>query len=596
MGGAPGRIGPYRVLSRLGGGASGDVFLVQHPRLPRREALKLLNGPVSRDDSFRGRFDREASLLAQLQHRNIVIAHDRGQWNGQLWLTMEYLAGGDAGQLLKDRGPLSVAMAVQIVSEVGAALDDAYTDIGIMHRDVKPANILLDFHPSDGQLRTIKLADFGLAKAVAESTSLTCTGTALGTLAYISPEAFQMQPVDNRADLYSLACTAFRLLTGELPFPAATASQFMAAHLVEPVPAIVKRRPDLPVYLNAVFDKALAKNPADRYQTAGEFSEALRGPRKSSTPNLVQRLEPATATILPAHTGQFPTLPTAAQPPTRKDITPFSGGQTSRNSQRRATQMRLKPKNFWIPVLAVVLLAATAGTMALLNGQRVNQQQATAPSGRLITITQSADAPQPILNADPGRISPGIQIGAPHADRTWWCTAGFIVRTANAQPALLSSGRCQISGGQATRADGTAIGTYRESIYDGPALIQLDPGIGYTTTILGPRTPTISEVSPGSELTGGRQGNLPLQLCMAGATSGTICGHITEATDTDLVIAIPRPISGADWGAPIYAQWPDGTITAAAIAQQGIDLPDKTQAVRASLIAPWMHTWNLTLG
>lgn len=591
MGGDPSRIGQYRVIDRLGGGASGDVFLVQHPRLPRREALKLLNASVSRDDSFRRRFDHEASLLARLQHPNIVVAHDRGQWNGQLWLTMEYLAGGDAGQLLKDRGPLSMATVAQIVCAVGDALDDAHADVGVMHRDVKPANILLDFHSDGVQLRTIKLADFGIAKASAESTSLTGDGAALGTLAYISPEAFQMRPLDNRADLYSLACTAFRLLTAELPFPASTASQFMAAHLVEPVPTILTRRPGLPDYLNDVFDKALAKNPDDRYQTGAEFAAALRTPRRSSTPHPVQRLESPLA-VLPLPTGavQRPALSVAGQPTPSQDGAQFPGGGAGRH-WNRAPWIR-----FWIPVLTVFLLAATVGTIALLNGKGGARQQYTAPAGQLITITQSADGQQPNLDADPSRISPGTQIGAPHADRTWWCTAGFIVRTPNGQPALLSSGRCQISGGQATRTDGTAIGTYRESIYDGPALISLDPGIIYNTTIPGARTPTISEVSSKSELTGGRQGSLPTQLCMAGATSGTICGHITEATDTDLVIAIPRPISGADWGAPIYARWPDGTVTAAAIAQQGIDLPDRTQAVRASLIDPWMHTWKLTLG
>ncbi|GLB86744.1 MULTISPECIES: serine/threonine-protein kinase [Mycobacterium] len=284
MGGDTGYIGDYRVVRRLGAGGMGEVFLVEHPRLPRQDALKLLDTTVSRNQEFRGRFMREANLLAPLRHANIITIYDRGDHDGQLWLTMEYIAGQDTARLLKTRSALPMDLAMQIIAGAGAALDYAYGEHQITHRDVKPANILVECG-RDNRLKIVKLADFGIAKAVGESTSLTSSGVTVGTMAYISPEALEGRILDNRADIYSLACTAFELLTGAPPFTAGNLAALIAAHSTQAPPSITARRPGLPDYLDAVFERALAKNPDSRFQSCMQLVEALGEPRAAVVPH-----------------------------------------------------------------------------------------------------------------------------------------------------------------------------------------------------------------------------------------------------------------------------------------------------------------------
>lgn len=200
-------IAGYRVIRQLGAGGMGQVFLVQHPRLPRQDALKLLDAGVSRNDDFKVRFQREADLLAQLSHPNIVTLHDRGEFEGRLWITMEYIDGTDASELLKVDGSLDPDLAVQLVGAAAAALDYAWRKQRVTHRDVKPANILVGIDETGGapKIESVKLADFCIAKAAGESTSLTSTGMTIGTMQYISPEAIEGEVVDNRSDTYSWA-------------------------------------------------------------------------------------------------------------------------------------------------------------------------------------------------------------------------------------------------------------------------------------------------------------------------------------------------------------------------------------------------------
>lgn len=271
-------IAGYRVVRQLGAGAMGQVFLVQHPRLPRQDALKLLDSGVSRNDDFRARFQREADLLAQLSHPNIVTLYDRGEFEGRLWITMEYVAGNDAADLLRAGGPLHPDLAIQLVSGAGAALDYAWRKQQITHRDVKPANILVGIDESDGepQIESAKLADFGIAKAAGEATSLTSTGITIGTMQYISPEAIEGEDLGNRADIYSLGCTAFHLLTGQPPYSGKSITALMKAHLTQVPPKISEVAPLLPEALDIVFAKVLAKHPADRHQSCAEFVKALQ--------------------------------------------------------------------------------------------------------------------------------------------------------------------------------------------------------------------------------------------------------------------------------------------------------------------------------
>jgi len=263
----------YTILQRLGSGAMGEVYLVEHPRLPRRDALKVLAEQVSTDSTYRERFNREAQNAATLSHPNIVAVYDRGESEGQLWISMAYVEGTDAGRLLQERYRKGMPPdeVVRIVAAVADALDYAHQR-QLLHRDVKPANILLAELDSGGW--RAMLADFGIARRVDDSSSLTQTNMAVGTVAYAAPEQLMGLTLDGRADQYSLAATAFELLTGTHlyldPNPAVVISQ----HVSAPPPEIADRKPELSG-LGPVLSKALAKSPDDRYATCMDFANAL---------------------------------------------------------------------------------------------------------------------------------------------------------------------------------------------------------------------------------------------------------------------------------------------------------------------------------
>jgi serine/threonine-protein kinase len=263
----------YAIVRRLGSGAMGEVYLAEHPRLPRRDALKVLAQQVSNDSTYRERFNREAQNASTLSHPHIVAVYDRGEYEGQLWISMGYVEGTDAARLLKEqyRKGMPPDAVVRIVATVADALDYAHQR-QLLHRDVKPANILLAELDSGGW-RAL-LADFGLARRVDDSSGLTQTNMAVGTIAYAAPEQLMGLTLDGRTDQYSLAATAFELLTGSYvyldPNPAVVISQ----HVSAPPPAIADRKPELS-NLGPVLSKALAKSPRDRYDTCMDFAKAL---------------------------------------------------------------------------------------------------------------------------------------------------------------------------------------------------------------------------------------------------------------------------------------------------------------------------------
>ncbi|MCV7419349.1 serine/threonine protein kinase [Mycobacterium yunnanensis] len=264
----------YVIVRLLGAGAMGEVYLAQHPRLPRQDALKVMAQSVSSDDEYRERFNREAQNVATLWHQNIVAVHDRGEDEGRLWIAMDYVEGTDAGQLLQEkeyRHGMPPADVVRIVSAVADALDYAHVR-QLLHRDVKPANILLANLDSD-RWRAL-LADFGIARRVDDASGLTETNMAVGTVAYAAPEQLMGQTLDGRADQYSLAATAFELLTGTHMFLDRNPAVVISRHVSAPPPAIDERKPELSG-LQPVLAKALAKSPADRYDTCSDFARAL---------------------------------------------------------------------------------------------------------------------------------------------------------------------------------------------------------------------------------------------------------------------------------------------------------------------------------
>src|SRR3954468_2515197 len=263
----------YTIVRMLGSGGMGEVYLAQHPRLPRRDALKVLPASVSADDEYRQRFNREADIAATLWHPHIVGVHDRGDFDGQLWIAMDYVDGTDAGLLLRERHPngMPTAEVADIVTAVAEALDYAH-ERGLLHRDVKPANILLSRPESDDQ--RIMLADFGIARWANDISGLTATNMTVGTVSYAAPEQLLGAQLDGRSDQYALAATAFHLLTGAPPFQHSNPAVVISQHLSASPPAIGAQRPELSA-LDPVLAKGLAKDPKDRFGRCADFARAL---------------------------------------------------------------------------------------------------------------------------------------------------------------------------------------------------------------------------------------------------------------------------------------------------------------------------------
>lgn len=280
----------YTIKRLLGAGGMGEVYLAEHPRLPRLDALKILSVHTTRDEEFRARFNREAELAAALWHPHIVGVHDRGEFDGRLWISMDYVEGTDANRLIEQYpSGMPLQDVVEIVTAVAEALDVAH-ERNLLHRDVKPANILITT-PSGSARRRILLTDFGIAREADDVSGLTQTDMAIGTVTYVAPEQLTGKALDGRADQYALAATAFHLLTGAPLFDEVNRIVLAGHHLYTPPPRLSERRPDL-AHLDAVMAKALAKQPGKRYERCLDFARALSGSTTVSTaPEPVQ--EPA---------------------------------------------------------------------------------------------------------------------------------------------------------------------------------------------------------------------------------------------------------------------------------------------------------------
>ena len=299
------RVAGYRLEGQIGQGGMAVVFRAHDERLDRQVALKILAPALAADDAFRQRFIRESRAAAAVDDPHIIPVFEAGEAAGVLFIAMRYVGGGDMRTLMDREGPLSAARAAAIVSPVASALDAAHV-AGLVHRDVKPANVLVDAQP--GRPDHVYLSDFGLSKGAASS--LTGTGQFLGTLEYIAPEQIEGKAVDGRADEYALACAAFELLTGAPPFRRDEAMAVMYAQLSEPPPLLTSRRPDLPPAADQVFARALAKAPGDRYPSCREFADALRAAfglqPYDSGPGIVPADHPLTQLARPASADDAP--------------------------------------------------------------------------------------------------------------------------------------------------------------------------------------------------------------------------------------------------------------------------------------------------
>ncbi|MCI0699864.1 MAG: protein kinase [Planctomycetia bacterium] len=267
-------IGNYEVLDRLGAGAMGTVYKARHRRMKRVVALKVLSKDVARQEAFAQRFQREVEVIAQLTHPNIVMAFDADEYVGGPFLVMEFVNGRDLSSEVAKTGALSVADALECILQAGQGLEYAHTQ-GIVHRDIKPGNILRD---ASGM---IKVADLGLARISGSegrtsNTSLTQAGGVVGTVDYMPPEqALDSTKIDHRADIYSLGCTLYYLLVGKPPYEGTTILAVLLKHREAPIPALCAARPDAPHGLDAIFQRMVAKRAEDRYQKMTDVVAAL---------------------------------------------------------------------------------------------------------------------------------------------------------------------------------------------------------------------------------------------------------------------------------------------------------------------------------
>lgn len=263
-------LGGYRIEGIIGQGGMGVVYRATQLRLHRTVALKVIAPELANDPSFRERFDRESTVTASIDHPHVVPVHEANELDGLLYIVMRYVEGQDLCSVISDSGRLDPVRAARLIAQVGAALDAAHVR-GMVHRDVKPGNILVSGRPPEEHAY---LTDFGLTKQVASDQGLTRTGEWVGTLDYVAPEQIEGRMVDARTDVYALGCVLYEALTGQVPFQRDSSVAKMFAHMNDPAPPMADTVPNLPSALDEVVRRAMAKDPADRYLSAGDFGRS----------------------------------------------------------------------------------------------------------------------------------------------------------------------------------------------------------------------------------------------------------------------------------------------------------------------------------
>jgi serine/threonine protein kinase len=376
-------FGSYRVVEKLGEGGMAVVYKGYQASLNRYVAIKVLRGDLAHDQEFVARFHREALAVAKLSHPNILHIYDTGVAHGVYYIVMDYAEGGSLSDLIR-QGPIDASRAVSIAIQMAGALDYAHRE-GLIHRDVKPSNILLS---KDGRPL---LSDFGIAKIMYEATQLTRTGATIGTPEYMAPEQVQGQPSDGRADIYALGVVLYEMLAGTVPFRAATPVATLYKHVHEPLPPLRQANSNVPAWLEAAVYKALAKRPEDRFQRASAFARALRQSRVLDSAGRVPSVTPKTP--LPRD------LPPTTPPP--RSRTPVGARQPA--ERRRSAG----PPRLLLAGIGVLSLVVVVGLVLLLGGggnhNVITPQVVTSVvTGAVQTVVVTpVPPPSPVPTAEP---------------------------------------------------------------------------------------------------------------------------------------------------------------------------------------------------
>jgi serine/threonine kinase PknH len=344
-------FGPYHLKRLIGRGGMGEVYEAEHTVKEWTVALKLMSDSFSKDPVFRERMKREARTAGRLQEPHVAPIHDYGEIDGQMFMEMRLIEGTDLDSVLKRFGPLTPPRAVAIITQIAAALDAAHA-AGVMHRDVKPPNILVtrdDF---------AYLVDFGIASATTDE-KLTQLGTAVGTWKYMAPERFSSEEVTYRADIYALACVLYECLTGSPPYRADSAGTLVTAHLMEPIPQPSAARSGIPKTLDAVIARGMAKKPEERYASAGDLAlaahEALSDPDQDHAESILRRSQEAT---LPGEPSLPPTMAAPTPPPSTPPPSPPVS--TPPPSAPASTPVPYPPSRPWAPDSGSMAAAASS--------------------------------------------------------------------------------------------------------------------------------------------------------------------------------------------------------------------------------------------
>ncbi|WP_083041984.1 serine/threonine-protein kinase [Mycobacterium asiaticum] len=411
-------FGKYTITGVLGKGGMGEVYEAYDNQIGRTVALKIIKGQYANDRKFRTRFERESHAAATLQEPHVIPIHGFGEIDGSLFIDMRLVRGNDLEALLV-RAPLEPARAVAIVTQIAAALDAAHAD-GLVHRDVKPQNILVT--PADFAY----LVDFGIAEVVGENTRLTAANMRVGSWAYMAPERFTDSDITPAADVYSLACVLYEALTGQPPFPAQTQGGLVAAHLSAPPPrpSLTNRR--VPPALDEVIARGMAKEPDDRYGSAGAFGRAAERALRSGARTVIDPVEHA-----PTQGASWPPPQRPPMPPPQQQVYPQTFPPSGPQPVVSA-EMAAKPRRRWlgptlVAVCAAVVLAVIGAVIGLLP-----DSDSPPPVGPSATVPptippysgESSSAPEP-LPSRPVNATPPLVTGPDQSAGHQSCDQGF---------------------------------------------------------------------------------------------------------------------------------------------------------------------------